>query len=131
MGHDARIRHGGRALDADVVGVAGSVYGASCRGLGSEAYQDLAALSAGRRPRRSRRPTGPPSWRWWPANRPLAHWLRLAEEALAGEAAIRENARAAGPGRGTSLAPATVLAVPGAAVHAAPGHIDWAVVAVC
>jgi DNA polymerase-3 subunit delta' len=58
----------------------------------AQAYRDLAALSAGAGPESISAPDRAADLAAAAARRPTAHWLQMAEEALGGQVAIRENA---------------------------------------
>jgi DNA polymerase-3 subunit delta' len=58
----------------------------------AQAYRDLAALSAGAGPESISAPDRAADLSAAAARRPTAHWLQMAEEALRGQVAIRENA---------------------------------------
>ncbi|TMK50965.1 MAG: AAA family ATPase [Actinobacteria bacterium] len=59
----------------------------------AQAFRDLAALSAGAGPAAISAPDRAGDLAAAAARRPTAHWLRMAEEALGGQVAIRENAQ--------------------------------------
>jgi hypothetical protein len=58
----------------------------------AQAFRDLAALSAGAGPESISAPDRAADLAVAAARRPTAHWLRMAEEALGAQVAIRENA---------------------------------------
>jgi DNA polymerase III gamma/tau subunit len=90
------------------------VYVEFCSWL-AQAYRDLAALSAGAGPSSISAPDRAADLAAAAAHRPTAHWLQMAEEALGGQVAIRENAQPA-------LAVEAVLVAPLAAQGAARGQ---------
>lgn len=71
----------------------------------AQAFRDLAALSAGAGPAAISAPDRAGDLAAAAARRPTAHWLQMAEEALGGQVAIRENAQPALAVEAVLLAP--------------------------
>ncbi len=71
----------------------------------AQAFRDLAALSAGAGPAAISAPDRAGDLAAAAARRPTAHWLQMAEAALAGQVAIRENAQPALAVEAVLLAP--------------------------
>ncbi|MEA2502983.1 MAG: polymerase subunit delta [Actinomycetota bacterium] len=71
----------------------------------AQAFRDLAALSAGAGPESISAPDRAADLAAAAALRPTAHWLQMAEEALGGQVAIRENAQPALAVEAVLLAP--------------------------
>jgi DNA polymerase-3 subunit delta' len=71
----------------------------------AQAFRDLAALSAGAGPESISAPDRAADLAAAAARRPTAHWLQMAEEALGGQVAIRENAQPALAVEAVLLAP--------------------------
>ena len=71
----------------------------------AQAFRDLAALSAGAGPEAISASDRAGDLAAAAARRPTAHWLRMAEEALGGQIAIRENAQPALAVEAVLLAP--------------------------
>jgi hypothetical protein len=71
----------------------------------AQAFRDLAALSAGAGPAAISAPDRAGDLAAAAAQRPTAHWLQMAEEALGGQVAIRENAQPALAVEAVLLAP--------------------------
>ncbi|HMC08385.1 MAG TPA: hypothetical protein VKL22_03590, partial [Actinomycetota bacterium] len=75
----------------------------------AQAFRDLAALSAGAGPDAISSPDRAADLSTAAALRPTAHWLQLAEEALGGQVAIRENAQPALVVEALLLAPVVLV----------------------
>src|SRR5207245_9018573 len=71
----------------------------------AQTSRDLAALSAGAGPAAISAPDRAGDLAAAAARRPTAHWLQMAEEALGGQVAIRENAQPALAVEAVLLAP--------------------------
>lgn len=78
----------------------------------AQAFRDLAALSAGAGTESISAPDRAADLAAAAAHRPTAHWLRMAEEALGGQVAIRENAQPALAVEAVLLAPLAVQGKP-------------------
>jgi hypothetical protein len=75
----------------------------------AQAFRDLAALSAGTGPESISAPDRAGDLAAAAALRPTAHWLRMADAALGGQVAIRENAQPALAVEAVLLAPLAAL----------------------
>jgi DNA polymerase-3 subunit delta' len=78
----------------------------------AQAFRDLAALSAGAGPESISAPDRAADLAAAAGRRPTAHWLRMAEEALGAQVAIRENAQPGLAVEAVLLAPLAAQAQP-------------------